>query len=209
MSTNNICLYGEIRKISLLSRRKNDLSRTMPSSDWVDTQTDLGLAICLCLMASKRGKNTTVHALSFTVLWADSADDKLICFLILFPENSLWHFMQIVSLETISMKCQSLFSGKNQKNKNFAKWLCGDCWWCSKNGAKRILFSQKGKRRPRSVTVNGNGQSASWQICMEPRNRAKGTDLTFLMLTTPTPMLIPMSHLPAKAVMIKYQCVIC
>ena len=45
-----------------------------------------------------------------------------------FPENRIWHFMQIVSLgdslhemsnpakETVCMKCQILFSGKNKKN---------------------------------------------------------------------------------------------
>ena len=31
----------------------------------------------------------------------------------IFPENRIWHFMQIVS---ICMKCQILFSGKNKKN---------------------------------------------------------------------------------------------
>ena len=34
---------------------------------------------------------------------------------IFFPENKIWHFKQIVSLETICMKCQNLFSGKNKK----------------------------------------------------------------------------------------------
>ena len=36
-------------------------------------------------------------------------------FFLFFSENRLWHFMQIVQ-ETICMKCQSLFSGKNKKN---------------------------------------------------------------------------------------------
>ena len=35
-------------------------------------------------------------------------------FLLLFPENRFWHFKHIVS-ETICMKCQILFSGKNKK----------------------------------------------------------------------------------------------
>ena len=41
-------------------------------------------------------------------------------FLLFFPENKLWYFLQIVSVETICKKYQSLFSGKkkNQKKKN-------------------------------------------------------------------------------------------
>ena len=31
-------------------------------------------------------------------------------------KNTLRHFMQVVSMETICMKCQSLFSGKTKKN---------------------------------------------------------------------------------------------
>ena len=37
-------------------------------------------------------------------------------FLIFFLENRIWHFMQIVSLETICMKYQIIFSRKNKKN---------------------------------------------------------------------------------------------
>ena len=53
--------------------------------------------------------------LTLTTLWANSADNKLMIFLF-FPENRIWHFLQIVSitpLEAICMKCQILFSGKN------------------------------------------------------------------------------------------------
>ena len=62
--------------------------------------------------------------LTITTLWAYSADDKLIIFFLFFPENMLWHFIQIVfcsklsSVETICTKCQILFSRKT-KNKNF------------------------------------------------------------------------------------------
>ena len=54
--------------------------------------------------------------LTFTTLWANSADDKLIISLFR-QENRIWHSMQIVSngMETICMKCQNLFSGKNKK----------------------------------------------------------------------------------------------
>ena len=41
---------------------------------------------------------------TFTTLWANSADDKLIIFVLFFPENRLWHTMQI-----------SLFSRKNKE----------------------------------------------------------------------------------------------
>ena len=54
--------------------------------------------------------------LTLTTLWANSADNKLMIFLLFFPENRIWHFLQIVSitpLEAICMKCQILFSGKN------------------------------------------------------------------------------------------------
>ena len=35
--------------------------------------------------------------LTFTTLWAFSADDKLMIFFLFFPVNRIWHFMQIVS----------------------------------------------------------------------------------------------------------------
>ena len=37
-------------------------------------------------------------------------------FFLFSPENRIWYFMQIVLTETICMKCQNLFSGKNKKN---------------------------------------------------------------------------------------------
>ena len=36
--------------------------------------------------------------LTFTTLWAFSADDKMMLFFLFFPENRIWHSMQIVSL---------------------------------------------------------------------------------------------------------------
>ena len=38
-----------------------------------------------------------VIALTLTTLWAYSADNKLMIFFLFFPENKIWHFMQIVS----------------------------------------------------------------------------------------------------------------
>ena len=50
------------------------------------------------------------HFLTLTMLWAFSADNKLIVFFFLFfLENSLWHFMQIekkISLNVICWICQ-------------------------------------------------------------------------------------------------------
>ena len=46
-------------------------------------------------------KNTTLEilndALTFTTIWANSADDKLVIFFLFLPDNRIWHFMQIVS----------------------------------------------------------------------------------------------------------------
>ena len=39
------------------------------------------------------------------MLWANSAEDKLMKFLF-FLENTMWHFMQIVSLGDNLLKCQ-------------------------------------------------------------------------------------------------------
>ena len=38
-----------------------------------------------------------LSTITLTKLWADSADDKLMIFLLFFLENRIWHFMQIVS----------------------------------------------------------------------------------------------------------------
>ena len=42
---------------------------------------------------------TTIWYFTFTILWVNSADDKLIIFFLIFPKNRVWHFMQIVSNE--------------------------------------------------------------------------------------------------------------
>ena len=48
-------------------------------------------------------------------LWANSADDKLMIFFLLFSENRIWHFMQIVSTGNNLHKCESCFLGKVRK----------------------------------------------------------------------------------------------
>ena len=55
---------------------------------------------------------------TFTTLWANSADDNLVIFFLLFPVNWIWHCMQIANIggnlhemEAICMKCQNCFLG--------------------------------------------------------------------------------------------------
>ena len=38
------------------------------------------------------------NELTFTTLWANSADNKLTIFFLIFPENRIWNFIQIVSI---------------------------------------------------------------------------------------------------------------
>ena len=58
----------------------------------------------------------TLCFFNFSSLRAYSADYKLVRFFLFFPENRIWHFMQIVSIGDKScLKCQILFSGKNKK----------------------------------------------------------------------------------------------
>ena len=55
-------------------------------------------------------------ALIITTLRANSADDKLTIILLVFPEIGFDISCKLSSKETICMKYQSLFSGKNKKN---------------------------------------------------------------------------------------------
>ena len=57
--------------------------------------------------------------LTFTTLWANSADDELIIFLFFLPENWLWYFMQIGdNLHVIS---RPIFCEKKKKKKKKKK----------------------------------------------------------------------------------------
>ena len=49
-------------------------------------------------MSSAEDCTQSAKHLTFTTLWAFSADDRLMIFFLFFPENRIWHFMQIVSL---------------------------------------------------------------------------------------------------------------
>ena len=50
------------------------------------------------ILISTADKQSHTIFLTFTTLWANSADDKLVIFFLFFPENRIWHFMQIVSI---------------------------------------------------------------------------------------------------------------
>ena len=39
-----------------------------------------------------------IYPVTFTTLWAYSADNKLVIFFLFFPENRILHFMQTVSI---------------------------------------------------------------------------------------------------------------
>ena len=52
-------------------------------------------------------------SMSFYMM-AISADDKLVIFVLFFPENRLWRFAQ---MSTICMKGSNPFSAKNNENK--------------------------------------------------------------------------------------------
>ena len=54
--------------------------------------------------------------LTFTALWANSADDKLMIFFLFFTIKQVLTFVcKLSPMETICMKCQTLFSGKIRK----------------------------------------------------------------------------------------------
>ena len=55
-------------------------------------------------------------SLTFTTLWAFSADDKLMIFFLFFPENRIWHFMQIVSLGDNLHEMSNPVFWENKKN---------------------------------------------------------------------------------------------
>ena len=57
-----------------------------------------------------------VEYLSFTALWVNSADDKMMIVFLFLPENMIQYFMQILSYGDICMKCQILFPIKILEN---------------------------------------------------------------------------------------------
>ena len=64
-----------------------------------------------------------IASLTFATVWANSADNKLMIFFLIFPENCIWHFMQIdiscklTQVETVCIKCQIFFFLRRKKKK--------------------------------------------------------------------------------------------
>ena len=107
-----------------------------------------------------------------TILWANSADDKRIIFLLFSPEKRLWHSCNCLC-ETICMKCQNLFLGKIRKYISKCRllkflprmlsaksllnlYLCHssalDTYYDSLHG-KNSIYAISEYRRPRSVRM--------------------------------------------------------
>ena len=62
-------------------------------------------------------KPTFAERLTFTIFWANSADDKLVIFFSYFSQKTAFVIScKLFPMETICMKCQILFPGKNKKN---------------------------------------------------------------------------------------------
>ena len=99
-------------RVVFFARYRNRKTRLMSKNccimDWLCRFWFFAYTICSDLFVQP----LSVHWL------ANSAKDRLIIFCLLFPEKRAWHLMQIVSSgqETICMKCQNIFSGKNEKN---------------------------------------------------------------------------------------------
>ena len=67
--------------------------------------------------------NAASPMLTFTTLWAFSADDKLMIYFLFFPENRIRHFMQIVSSGDNLHEMSYPVSEKNKK-KIFQNAVC-------------------------------------------------------------------------------------
>ena len=89
------------------------------------------------MMSTKRsrdpGKNISeyltldIHYFHFYCyhVWANSVDDKLMLFYLFFPlKTGFGISCKLSPLETICMKCQNLFSGKNEKKKFNINVIC-------------------------------------------------------------------------------------
>ena len=57
-----------------------------------------------------------IKPLTWTTIWANSADDKLVIFFLIFPRKQDSTFQEIVSSRAICIKRQILFSGKMWEN---------------------------------------------------------------------------------------------
>ena len=69
-------------------------------------------AMSRCCKSSKFG---SWNRLTFTTLWANSADDKLVIFFLFCQKTGFYISCKLSPMETICIKCLILFSGKNKK----------------------------------------------------------------------------------------------
>ena len=72
------------------------------------------LATCVCKGRAYPGSGLGL-TLTFTTVLAESADNKLIMFFLFYPEDRIWHFMQIVSWDNLQEVSNAVF-WKNKKN---------------------------------------------------------------------------------------------
>ena len=57
------------------------------------------------------------NIITFAILWTNSADNKFVNFFLFFPENWIWHFMQIVLIgDNLHGMSNPIFPGKKKKN---------------------------------------------------------------------------------------------
>ena len=83
-------MYGKCPKILYI--KVSDRVAYANSADPDQTATEWAVLSGSTLFA------IPLNILTFTTLWAFSADNKLMIFFLFFPENRIRHFMQIVSL---------------------------------------------------------------------------------------------------------------
>ena len=75
----------------------------------------------VCLIRLKSACTSTQWSvlavcLAFTIPWANPADDKLTIFFLLFPQNRIWQFMQIVTNGNNLHEMSKPFFWENKKN---------------------------------------------------------------------------------------------
>ena len=135
MHTQAVLLEFPLSNPTLLSS-----SSESHESDCTNTEADLYLSC---------SENDIIHFLltwsiktfTFKALWVDSADDKWNRYLVLlFPENKVWHFMQIVSSGDNLQEISTLICREKKESKIFQNVIC----WCfpsmlSTNNCKKCM----------------------------------------------------------------------
>ena len=93
--------------------------------DWINVPQHFTFFVAFCLLSCTSilllkgvySKRKSLASLAFNTMGKIFRRHFEIFFLFFSPENRIWYFMQTVNpMETICMKCQIQFSGKNEKN---------------------------------------------------------------------------------------------